>query len=315
MAAKLYVLCLYLPVALRLIAFGYRLGPPEASREIGNAVAELGFRLSLFAGAAVLVSMLLFGRRGALRIRHPVIASIAFFGLLVVLDRAMRIPMAQLPFPVYSVAAISLAPLAHALVLTLLALVPALLMQRRIRAEGVHHHLISASIAGAVTLVAGSCLLPILALRCLWQSRPASSSCRFRWAAQLQIASLILLVACALATFAGLWAGALSPRPASMARTMVVSLVLLATSLLISLASVAYLLRMLSAGAPTIGRGLSLPPRRRRSAVPAGQSAGVTMAARTGIVTFLCPPISPGHTRPAAARWWPAACSSARPVR
>jgi hypothetical protein len=29
MAAKL-VLCLYLPVALRLIAFGYRLGPPEA---------------------------------------------------------------------------------------------------------------------------------------------------------------------------------------------------------------------------------------------------------------------------------------------
>jgi hypothetical protein len=100
MAAKLYVLCLYLPVALRLIAFGYRLGPPEASREIGNAVAELGFRLSLFAGAAVLVSMLLFGRRGALRIRHPVIASIAFFGLLVVLDRAMRIPMAQLPFPV-----------------------------------------------------------------------------------------------------------------------------------------------------------------------------------------------------------------------
>ncbi|KOO75594.1 hypothetical protein [Stenotrophomonas maltophilia] len=37
---------------------------------------------------------------------------------------------------------------------------------------------------------------------------------------------------------------------------MVVSLVLLATSLLISLASVAYLLRMLSAGAPTIGRGL-----------------------------------------------------------
>jgi hypothetical protein len=127
-------------------------------------VAELGFRLSLFAGAAVLVSMLLFGRRGALRIRHPVIASIAFFGLLVVLDRAMRIPMAQLPFPV-SVAAISLVPLAHALVLTLLALVPALLMQRRIRAEGEHHHLISASIAGAVTLVAGSCLLPILALQ------------------------------------------------------------------------------------------------------------------------------------------------------
>ena len=121
MAAKLYVLCLYLPVALRLVEFGRRLGPPEASREIGYALAELGFRLSLFAGAAVLVSMLLFGRRGALRIRHPVIASIAFFGLLVVLDRAMRIPMAQLPFPVYSVAAISLMPLAHALVLTLLA--------------------------------------------------------------------------------------------------------------------------------------------------------------------------------------------------
>nr|WP_313287259.1 hypothetical protein [Stenotrophomonas pavanii] len=256
-AAKLYVLCLDLPVALRLIAFGYRLGPPEASREIGNAVAELGFRLSLFAGAAVLVSMLLFGRRGALRIRRPVIASIAFFGLLVVLDRALRIPMAQLPFPVYSVAAISLAPLAHALVLTLLALVPALLMQRRIRAEGVHHHLISASIAGAVTLVAGSCLLPILAL-------PAAISHGefimpvFDGPAQLQIASLILLVCCALATFAGLWASELSPRPASMARTMVVSLVLLATSLLISLAGVAYLLRMLSAGVPTIGRGLAL---------------------------------------------------------
>lgn len=257
MAAKLYVLCLYLPVALRLIAFGYRLGPPEASREIGNAVAELGFRLSLFAGAAVLVSMLLFGRRGALRIRHPVIASIAFFGLLVVLDRAMRIPMAQLPFPVHSVAAISLVPLAHALVLTLLALVPALLMQRRIRAEGAHHHLISASIAGAVTLVAGSCLLPILVLQLPVGISPGEFIMPVSdGPAQLQIASLVLLVSCALATFAGLWASAPSPEPASTARTMVVSLVLLATSLLISLASVAYLLRTLSAGAPTIGRGL-----------------------------------------------------------
>nr|WP_164082050.1 hypothetical protein [Stenotrophomonas pavanii] len=258
-AAKLYVLCLDLSVALRLIAFGYRLGPPEASREIGNAVAELGFRLSLFAGAAVLVSMLLFGRRGALRIRRPVIALIAFFGLLVVLDRAMRIPMAQLPFPVYSVAAISLAPLAHALVLTLLALVPVLLMQRRIRAEGVHHHLISASIAGAVTLVAGSCLLPTLALHLPAAISPGEFIMPvFDGPAQLQIASLILLVCCALATFAGLWASELSPRPESMVRTMVVSLVLLATSLLISLAGVAYLLRMLSAGIPTIGRGLAL---------------------------------------------------------
>lgn len=42
MAAKLYVLCLYLPVALRLVEFGRRLGPPEASREIGYALAELG---------------------------------------------------------------------------------------------------------------------------------------------------------------------------------------------------------------------------------------------------------------------------------
>lgn len=257
-AAKLYVLCLYLPVALRLVEFGHRLGPPEASREIGYALAELGFRLSLFAGTAVLVSMLLFGRRGALRIRHPVIAAVAFFGLLVVLDRAMRIPMAQLPFPVYSVAAISLVPLAHALVLTLLALVPALLMQRRIRAEGVHHHLISASIAGAVTLVAGSCLLPILALHLPVAISPGEFIMPvFDGPAQLQIASLILLVSCALATFAGLWASELSPRPASMVRTMVVSLVLLATSLLISLASVAYLLRMLSAGVPTIGRGLA----------------------------------------------------------
>lgn len=236
MAAKLYVLCLYLPVALRLVEFGRRLGPPEASREIGYALAELGFRLSLFAGAAVLVSMLLFGRRGALRIRHPVIASIAFFGLLVVLDRAMRIPMAQLPFPVYSVAAISLMPLAHALVLTLLALVPALLMQRRIPAEGGHHHLISASIAGAVTLVAGSCLLPILVAQLPVGFSPGEFIMPVAdGAAQLQIASLILLVACALATFAGLWAGAPSPEPASTARTMVVSLILLATALLIIL--------------------------------------------------------------------------------
>ena len=257
MAAKLYVLCLYLPVALRLVEFGRRLGPPEASREIGYALAELGFRLSLFAGAAVLVSMLLFGRRGALRIRHPVIASIAFFGLLVVLDRAMRIPMAQLPFPVYSVAAISLMPLAHALVLTLLALVPALLMQRRIPAEGGHHHLISASIAGAVTLVAGSCLLPILVAQLPVGFSPGEFIMPVAdGAAQLQSASLILLVACALATFAGLWAGAPSPEPASTARTMVVSLILLATALLIILASTAYLLRALSAGAPTTSRGL-----------------------------------------------------------
>lgn len=258
MAAKLYVLYLYLPVAVRLVEFGYRLGPPEASREIGYALAELGFRLSLFAGAAVLVSMLLFGRRGALRIRHPVIASIAFFGLLIVLDRAMRVPMAQLPFPVHSVAAISLLPLAHALALTLLALVPALLMQRRIRAEGVHDHLIRASIAGAVTLVTGSCLLPILALHLpAGISRGEFIMPVFDGPAQLQIASLILLASCALATFAGLWTSELSPRPASMVRTMAVSLVLLATSLLSSLASVAYLLRMLSAWVPTIGRGLA----------------------------------------------------------
>ncbi|MCU1180549.1 hypothetical protein JAK28_16235 [Stenotrophomonas maltophilia] len=203
------------------------------------------------------MSMLLFGRRGALRIRHPVIASVAFFGLLIVLDRAMRIPMAQLPFPVYSVAAISLMPLAHALVLTLLALVPALLMQRRIPAEGGHHHLISASIAGAVTLVAGSCLLPILVAQLPVGFSPGEFIMPVAdGAAQLQIASLILLVACALATFAGLWAGAPSPEPASTARTMVVSLILLATALLIILASMAYLLRALSAGAPTTGRGL-----------------------------------------------------------
>ena len=113
----------------------------------------------------------------------------------------MRIPMAQLPFPVYSVAAISLVPLAHALVLTLLAMVPALLMQRRIRAEGVHHHLISASIAGAVTLVAGSCLLPILALHLPAAISPGEFIMPvFDGPARLQIASLILLVCCALAT-------------------------------------------------------------------------------------------------------------------
>lgn len=138
-------------------------------------------------------------------------------------------------------------------------MVPALLMQRRIRAEGVHHHLISASIAGAVTLVAGSCLLPILALHLPAAISPGEFIMPvFDGPARLQIASLILLVCCALATFAGLWASELSPRLASMLRTMVGSLVLLATSLLISLAGVAYLLRMLSAGVPTIGRGLAL---------------------------------------------------------
>ncbi|MBN5074015.1 hypothetical protein JY426_21285, partial [Stenotrophomonas maltophilia] len=53
-----------------------------------------------------------------------------------------------------------------------------------------------------------------------------------------------------------LGAAAPSPEPASTARTMVVSLILLATALLIILASMAYLLRALSAGAPTTGRGL-----------------------------------------------------------
>ncbi len=257
MAAKLYVLCLYLPVARRLVGFGHRLGPPEASGEIGYALAELGFRLSLFAGAAVLVSMLLFGRRGALQIRHPLIASIAFFGLLIMLDRAMRIPLAQAPFAVHSAAAISLGLLAHALLLTLLALVPALLMQRRARAEGRQHHLISASMAGALTLMAGSSVVPILVLQLPVGFSPGEFIMPVAGgAAQLQFASLILLVACALATFAGLCASAPSPEPASTARRMGVSLILLATTLLIILASMAYLLRMLSAGVPTIGRGL-----------------------------------------------------------
>ena len=257
MAAKLYVLCLYLPVALGRVEFGHRLGPPEASGEIGYALAELAFRLSLFAGAAVLVPMLLFGRRGALQIRHPLIASIAFFGLLIMLDRAMRIPLAQAPFAVHSTAAISLGLLAHALLLTLLALVPALLMQRRARAEGRHHHLISASMAGALTLMAGSSVVPILVLQLPVGFSPGEFTMPVAGgAAQLQIASLILLVACALATFAGLWASAPSPEPASTARTVVMSLILLATTLLIILASMAYVLRTLSAGAPTMGRGL-----------------------------------------------------------
>jgi hypothetical protein len=62
MAAKLYVLCLDLPVALRLVEFGRRLGRRRPHVKSAT-LAELGFRLSLFAGAAVLVSMLLFGRR------------------------------------------------------------------------------------------------------------------------------------------------------------------------------------------------------------------------------------------------------------
>ncbi|ARZ76613.1 hypothetical protein CCR98_11135 [Stenotrophomonas sp. WZN-1] len=201
--------------------------------------------------------MLLFGRRGALQIRHPLIASIAFFGLLIMLDRAMRIPLAQAPFAVHSTAAISLGLLAHALLLTLLALVPALLMQRRARAEGRHHHLISASMAGALTLMAGSSVVPILVLQLPVGFSPGEFTMPAAGgAAQLQIASLILLVACALATFAGLWASAPSPEPASTARTVVMSLILLATTLLIILASMAYVLRTLSAGAPTMGRGL-----------------------------------------------------------
>jgi hypothetical protein len=135
-------------------------------------------------------------------------------------------------------------------------LVPALLMQRRIRAEGEHHHLISASIAGAVTLVAGSCLLPILALHCLWDSRLASSSCRCR---RRRAAA-----DCEPDPAGGLRAGHVC-RP--MGRRAVAATRIdgahdggvagpACHGLLISLASVAYLLRALSAGAPTIGRGL-----------------------------------------------------------
>ncbi len=259
MAAMLYVLCLHLPVTLRVVELAYRLGPPETSRDAGYALAELGFRLSLFSGAAVLVSTLLFGRRGALQIRRPVIASVAFFGALIALDRAMRIPLAQLRFPIYSVAAISLMELVHALVLTLLALMPALLMQRRTGTEGVHHHLIHASMAAALTLVAGNCLLPILAMQ-LPMGIPHGEFIMpvADGAAQLAIAGLALLVACALAAFAGLWASPPSPEAASTVRRMMVSLILLATALLISLASLAYLLGALSAAAPTIWRGLVL---------------------------------------------------------
>ncbi|WP_414603750.1 hypothetical protein [Stenotrophomonas sp. FR012] len=127
----------------------------------------------------------------------------------------------------------------------------------QVRSQARHHHLISAGIAGAVAL-AGSCLLPVLVLLLPAGFSPGEFIMPVAdGAAQLRSAGLILLVSCALATFAGLWASELSPRPASMVRTMVVSLVLLATSLLISLASMAYLLRMLSGGVPAIGRGLA----------------------------------------------------------
>lgn len=126
----------------------------------------------------------------------------------------------------------------------------------RVRSQARHHHLISADIAGAVTL-AGSCLLPVLVLLLPAGFSPGEFILPVAdGAAQLRSAGLLLLAACALATFAGLWASAPSPEPASTARRMVASLILLATTLLIILASMAYLMRMLSGGAPTTGRGL-----------------------------------------------------------
>ncbi|WP_329953814.1 hypothetical protein [Stenotrophomonas sepilia] len=124
------------------------------------------------------------------------------------------------------------------------------------RSQARHHHLISAGIAGAVTL-AGSCLLPVLVLLLPAGFSPGEFIMPVAdGAAQLRSAGLLLLAACALATFAGVWASAPSPEPASTARRMVVSLILLATTLLISLASMAYLMRTLSSGTPTTGRGL-----------------------------------------------------------
>ncbi|WP_261393250.1 hypothetical protein [Stenotrophomonas maltophilia] len=126
----------------------------------------------------------------------------------------------------------------------------------RVRSQARHHHLISAGIAGAVTL-AGSCLLPVLVLLLPAGFSPGEFIMPVAdGAAQLRSAGLLLLAACALATFAGLWASAPSPETASTARRMVVSLILLATTLLISLASMAYLMRTLSSGTPTTGHGL-----------------------------------------------------------
>ncbi|MCO7486362.1 hypothetical protein [Stenotrophomonas maltophilia] len=126
----------------------------------------------------------------------------------------------------------------------------------RVRSQARHHHLISAGIAGAVTL-AGSCLLPVLVLLLPAGFSPGEFIMPVAdGAAQLRSAGLLLLAACALATFAGLWASAPSPEPASTARRMVVSLILLATTLLISLASMAYLMRTLSSGTPTTAHGL-----------------------------------------------------------
>lgn len=126
----------------------------------------------------------------------------------------------------------------------------------RVRSQARHHRLISAGIAGAVTL-AGSCLLPVLVLLLPAGFSPGEFIMPVAdVATQLRSAGLILLMACALATFAGLWASAPSPEPASTARRMVVSLILLATTLLISLASMAYLMRTLSSGTPTTGHGL-----------------------------------------------------------
>lgn len=125
----------------------------------------------------------------------------------------------------------------------------------RVRCQA-RHHLISAGIAGAVAL-AGSRLLPVLVLLLPAGFSPGEFIMPVAdGAAQLRSAGLLLLAACALATFAGLWASAPSPEPASTARRMVVSLILLATTLLISLASMAYLMRTLSSGTPTTGHGL-----------------------------------------------------------
>lgn len=130
----------------------------------------------------------------------------------------------------------------------------------RVRSQARHHHLISAGIAGAVTL-AGSCLLPVLVLLLPAGFSPGEFIMPVAdGAAQLRSAGLLLLAACALATFAGLWASAPSPETASTARRMVVSLILLATTLLISLASMAYLMRRCPVGRQRQGTGLSLLP-------------------------------------------------------
>jgi len=235
MAAKLSVLSLFLPGFIEGMAVARGHGMQIGASGFADALVSLAFRLCCFAAAAVLASTVLFGRGGALWIRHPLASGVSFYLMLIVLDHLSVWMYLQMgPPDAHSLVWVVAASLLHTLLLTAVALLPALLLQRGRAIQGPHTGVVSASQVGAgMLLLGGACLPAILVQLRLMALESGSPTVGDGLWLELQIVLLLTLVLAALASTAGVVTGITPSAAPAMGRVLATAALLTGTASLI----------------------------------------------------------------------------------